>query len=113
MNKDTEHELMSLAEDYCATIDDDQLPMNVDDLDEEELTNILKENKISLKYKDAFFNIIQDVLDSNYSEYLSNLKDEFRKSLEETLDESLESLPLKEVLKIIFEVTSGYCYDED
>ena len=113
MDKDVEHKLMSVAEDYCATIDDDQLPVNADELDEEELINVLKENGINSRYIKSFISILQNILDSNYSQLLDNLKDEFRKNLEQSLDEALDSLPLKEVLKIIFEITANYCYDED
>lgn len=86
----TDYELDELAEDFVCSTNDEELPIKEEDLTEECLRDFLN--------------------DRGYEQIRNDAISEFRESLNRVISDANNILSDEDLLKIMVEVDSGFCY---
>lgn len=108
----TDYELDGLAEDYVCSLNDDELPIKEEDLTEECLRDIL--NGSGYKFvEEQMSDLISYILSSSDAaceQIRNDAISEFRESLNRAISDANNILSDEDLLKIMVEVASKFCY---
>lgn len=108
----TDYELNELAEDYVCSRNDNELPIKKEDLTEECLRDILNGSgyKFVEEQMDDLIGYILSSSDAICEQIRNNAISEFRESLNRVISDANNILSDEDLLKIMVEVASGFCY---
>lgn len=104
----SDYELDGLAEDYVCSLNDEDLPVQEEDLTEECLREFLNDRGYEFveEQKYDFISFILASSDASYERMQEDAKQNFRDSLEEVIESADSILSNEDKLKIIISVTN-------
>lgn len=107
-----DYELDGLAEDYVCSLNDEDLPVQEEDLTEECLREFLNDRGYEFveEQKYDFISFILASSDAAYKQIRDNAISEFRESLNRAISDASWVLCDEDKLKIMIEVASEFCY---
>lgn len=108
----TDCELDELAEDFVCSTNDEELPIKEEDLTEECLRDFLNDRGYEF-VEEQMSDLISYILSSSdaiYEQIRNDAISEFRESLNRAISDANNILSDEDLLKIMVEVASGFCY---
>lgn len=108
----TDCELNELAEDFVCSTNDEELPIKEEDLTEECLRDFLNDRGYEF-VEEQMSDLISYILsrsDAIYEQIRNDAISEFRESLNRAISDANNILSDEDLLKIMVEVASGFCY---